>query len=169
MSVWKSYTPTDKVILGGDQELGEELNVQTNTSMIPGVLVTGGTTSDDIIVCTASTAPVGVLGYERTALLYRPLDSTSSYYTMDGTYAQTTSTKPSRAFVHQATDLAFYGFWAANDGTATGCVKGSLLYPAAAGQLSLAAGTGSASRAYAVALEALSSSTSAQRIKAQRV
>ena len=169
MSVWKQYTPTDKIILGGDAELGEELNVETNTGMIPGVLVKGGTTDDDIVVCTNDTAPAGVLGYEKTSMLFRPMDATSSYYTMDGTYAQSSATVNSRAFVHQATDLAWYGWWAANDGAAGALIKGAVLYPAASGQLSLSAGSGGAARAYAVALESKSSSTSAQRLKVQRV
>lgn len=169
MSVWSRYTPTDKIVLAGNAETGEELNVETNTGMIPGVLCKYGTTDDDVIVGDASTAPIGVLGYERTALLFRPMDATSSYYTMDGTYAQSSSTVNSRAFVHQATDLAWYGWWAANDGTSAGVKKGDLLYPAASGQLSLSAGSGGAARAYAVALESKSSSTSAQRLKVQRV
>ena len=169
MSVWKRYTPTDKIVLGGDAELGEELNVQTTTGMIPGVLVIGGTTDDDIVVGTSAVAPVGVLGYEKTALLFRPMDATSSYYTMDGTYPASSATKNSRAFVHQATDLAWYGWWAASDGAAGALIKGAVLYPAANGQLSLSAGSGGAARAYAVALESKSSSTSAQRLKVQRV
>jgi len=169
MSVWKQYTPTDKVILAGNAETGEELSVETNTGMIPGVLCLGGTTDDDVVVCDASHAPIGVLGYEKTALLFRPMDATGAYYTMDGTYAQSSATVNSRAFVHQATDLAWYGWWAANDGTSAGVIKGQVLYPAASGQLSVTAGSGGAARAYAVALESKSSSTSAQRLKVERV
>jgi hypothetical protein len=88
---------------------------------------------------------------------------------MDGTYAATTATKPSRAFVHQATDLAWYAWWAANDGTSAGVKKGDLLYPAANGQLSLTAGTNGCARAYAVALESKASSTAAARLKVERV
>lgn len=169
MSVWKQYTPTDKVILAGNAETGEELNVETNTGMIPGVLCKYGTTDDDIIVGTNDTAPIGVLSYERTALLFRPMDAAGAYYTMDGTYAQSSATVNSRAFVHQATDLAWYGWWKASDGAVGALVKGAVLYPAASGQLSLSAGSGGAARAYAVALESKSSSTSAQRLKVQRV
>jgi len=169
MSVWKQYTPTDKVILAGNAETGEELNVETNTGMIPGVLVQKGTTDDDIVVGDASHAPAGVLGYEKTSMLFRPMDATGSYYTMDGTYAASSATVNSRAFVHQATDLAWYGWWAANDGAAGALIKGAVLYPAANGQLSLTAGSGGAARAYAVALESKSSSTSAQRLKVERV
>jgi len=168
MAVWAQYTPTDKVILGGDAELGEELNVYTGTGMIPGVLTQKGTTDDDVVVGDASHAVAGVLGYERTAILFRPMDSTGSYYTMDGTYASSTATKPSRAFVHQATDLAFYGWWAANDGAAGALKKGVHLYPAANGQLSLSVGSGDAAVAFCVALESKASSTSAQRLKVQR-
>jgi hypothetical protein len=174
MSVWKQYTPTDKLILAGNQETGEELNVQTATGMIPGVLVIGGTTDDDIIVGTAALGPVGVLGYEKTTMLYRPKDSGGAYFTMDGTYAATTATAPSRAFVHQATDLAWYGWLIGGDasGATTGhptVLKGEVLYPAANGMLSLTPGSGSGARAYAWALESKASSASAQRLKVQRL
>jgi hypothetical protein len=169
MSVWKQYTPTDKVILAGNAETGEELSVETTTGMIPGVLVIGGTTDDDVIVGISSQAPIGVLGYEKTSMLFRPMDAAGAYYTMDGTYPASSATKNSRAFVHQATDIAWYAWWAASDGTSAGVIKGQLLYPAASGQLSVTAGSGGAARAYAVALESKSSSTSAQRLKVERV
>jgi hypothetical protein len=169
MSVWKQYTPTDKIVLAGNAETGEELSVETTTAMIPGKLVIYGSTDDDVVVGTNAIAPIGVLGYERTALLMRPKDAAGAYYTMDGTYPASSSTVNSRAFVHQSTDLAWYGWWEACVGTTDAVVKGQLLYPGPTGHLSTSAGSGGASRAYAVALESKSSSTAAQRLKVQRI
>jgi hypothetical protein len=169
MAVWSQYTPTDKIVLAGNAETGEDLNVQTATGMIPGVVVQKGSTDDDIVVGDASHSPIGVLGYERTSMLFRPMDATGSYYTMDGTYSATVASKPVRAFVHESPDLAWYAWWKASDGTSAGVIKGDSLYPGANGQLTLTQGSGGAARVFAVALESKASSTVAQRLKAERV
>ena len=72
---------TDKIILAG-QRSSVELEVETATSMVPGVLVKIGTTNNEIVVNDGDGA-FGWLGYEDTPVMYRPANIDATYAAQD--------------------------------------------------------------------------------------
>jgi len=66
------------IVQGGYPNV-DELNVETATNMIPGRLVKKGTADTDIVVGTALCSPAGWLGYEQSAIVFRPKDKTTAY------------------------------------------------------------------------------------------
>jgi hypothetical protein len=71
--------PTNKIIAGGKPAFVQELNIETATSMYAGRLVKKGTNDDDIVVNTVAGASVGWLGFEDTAIQYRPTNVDTIY------------------------------------------------------------------------------------------
>lgn len=142
--------PTNKISMGRVPII-QELKVETATTMYPGRLVTKGTNPDDIIVNTASTAPIGWLGYEQTAPVYMPA-------TVDTIYAQN----------DQAAVLSGGGFYVvASLASGQNVTKGAMLKPAAAGELQAVAITDmdpSANYVVAIAEENVNASSAAADI-----
>ena len=113
--------PTNKISMGRVPII-QELKVETATTMYPGRLVTKGTNPDDVIVNTASTKPIGWLGYEQTPVAFRP-------DTVDTIYAQNA----------QAAVLSGGGFYVvASLASGQNVTKGAQLIPTAAGELIVA-------------------------------
>lgn len=71
--------PANGIIAAGIPHLVQDLKVETATNMYPGRWVTKGTNDDDIVVATAATAPIGMLGYEDAAEPYKPTDEDTAY------------------------------------------------------------------------------------------
>lgn len=129
-------TPTNKIIAGG-RPLTQELKVETATNMYPGRLVTKGTNADDIIVNTASTSPIGWLGYESTNPVFMP-DTVDTIYVIN-----------SQAAVHSGGNFFVVGRLASGQNV----TKGAKLIPAANGELTAATNdTLDASTNYIVAI-----------------
>ena len=128
--------PTNKISMGRVPII-QELKVETATTMYPGRLVTKGTNPDDVIVNTASTKPIGWLGYEQTAPVFMPA-------TVDTIYAQN----------DHAAVLSGGGFYVvASLASGQNVTKGAQLVPAAAGELKAATNdTLDASTNYIVAI-----------------
>ena len=74
--------PTNKITMGRVPII-QELKVQTADYVYPGRLATKGTNPDDIIVNTASTSPIGWVGYEQTAPVYMPATVDTQYAAND--------------------------------------------------------------------------------------
>ena len=142
--------PTSKIILAGTPARSFEAKVETATGVKPGTLVKKGSTDDDIVVCTASDFPVGVIGFEETAPLQRPADIDTAY------------TKNTRAKVHSGGGFTFYGWLGKTE--ADDVVFGEPLVPTDDG--CLATGT-SSGKAMFFAAESKASSTAAARIKVE--
>ncbi len=113
--------PDQGVIVTGNP-LIDHLVVETATTMIPGNLVTKGTADKDIIVCTASTNPVGWLSYEYAHASYQPADRDTAYG------------------ADEFAPVAYGGGFTILGTLASGnnVTKGMRLKPAAAGQLDIA-------------------------------
>ena len=108
MAHWNAYTPTNRVILSGGetQEVGEDLKcTSTMTYMKPGALVEKGASDDEVVIAAGSNMPIGVLGYEKTGILIRPITIGTAYNVND------------RAFIHEGVGLVVYGW------LGTGCTK----------------------------------------------
>jgi hypothetical protein len=117
--------------------------------MIPGVLVKKGTSDDDIVVGTAVTNITGVLGWEHSNPLQRPVDMDTAY------------TVDTRAKYHSGGGFEFYGW------LGTGCtaaiVKGDPLVADADGCMKNGYTAG---YVVAYAAESLTSASTPKRIKA---
>jgi hypothetical protein len=72
--------PKNQIVVSGKPDV-QYLNIETATNCYPGRLVKKGTHDNDLVVCTAGAAAIGVLGYEQAAKMYRPA-------TRDTIYAQ---------------------------------------------------------------------------------
>jgi len=145
-------TPVNKIIIAGRPSITEEKEVETATGMVPGVLVKKGTTDDEVVVCTASDYPTGVLGYEETSPLDRPA-------TIDTAY-----TVNKRAKVHSGGGFIFYGWLAA--AASANVTKGDPLVPAADGAVDKGT-TDAKVRFYAA--ESTTSGGALKRIKVEMV
>ncbi len=145
-------TPVNKIIIAGRSSITEEKEVETATGMKPGVLVKKGSTDDEVVVCTGSDYPTGILGYEDTSPLDRPANIDTLY------------TVNKRAKVHSGGGFIFYGWMAAE--ASADVVKGDPLVPGADG--GLVKGTTDAKvRFYAA--ESKSSGGALQRLKVEMV
>lgn len=69
---------TDKIVLAGSP-MSVEMEVETETSMYPGALVTAGSTNNEVVVNTAGVVAYGWLGYEHTPIEYRPANKDTIY------------------------------------------------------------------------------------------
>lgn len=81
---------TDKIVLAG-QRSSVELEIETVTSMVPGVLVKIGATNNEMVVNDGNAA-FGWLGYEDSPVMWRPAN-------IDATYAVVDSVNPRAAVV----------------------------------------------------------------------
>ena len=144
-----SPTPTSKIILSGIPMKTEEAKVETATTMIPGRLVKKGSTDDDIVVGTAVSNITGVLGWEESNPLQRPVDFDTAY------------TVNTRAKVHSGGGFEFYG-WLGTECTAA-ITKGDPLLPGASGCMYNGVTAGSV---VAYAAESMTSAATPKRIKA---
>lgn len=72
--------PKNQIVVSGKPDV-QYLNIETATNCYPGRLVKKGTHDNDLVVCSAGAAAIGVLGYEQAAKMYRPA-------TRDTIYAQ---------------------------------------------------------------------------------
>ena len=70
--------PTNAIVVSGTPSV-QYLNVETATNCYAGRLVKKGTHDNDIVVCTAGGAAVGVLGYEHAPKKYRPATRATIY------------------------------------------------------------------------------------------
>ncbi len=145
-------TPVNKIIIAGRPAITEEKEVETATGMKPGVLVKKGSTDDEIVVCTGSDYPTGVLGYEDTSPLDRPANIDTLY------------TVNKRAKVHSGGGFIFYGWLAA--AAAADIVKGDPLVPGADGSLDKNTTAGKV-RFYAA--ESITSGGALKRMKVEMV
>jgi len=111
---------TNKVYIGGSDELKQRLKIETATNCNPGRLVTKGTNDDDLIVGTAITPPLGWLDYETANYEHKPASLTTAYEAADEPWVLH---GPRRLFI--------------TDGLAAGfsVQKGDLLCNWAAGQM----------------------------------
>jgi len=149
MTMTNSPTPTSKIILSGKPSKTAEAKIETAAGCYPGSLVKKGTTDDDVVCGTAVDHITGVLGYEETSPLERPVD-------MDTLY-----TVNKRAKVHESGDFEFYGW------LGTGCtadiVKGDPLIADADGNMKDGVTAG---YVVAYAAESKTSAATPKRIKA---
>lgn len=75
--------PNNLITRVGRAPIQDEFNVESGTDMYPGRLVKIGTTEDDVLVGDALSPQLGWLGYEDTAIYYRPATPTTAYATGD--------------------------------------------------------------------------------------
>lgn len=73
---------TDKIVLAGERST-QEREIETVADMIPGVLVKAGSTNNEIVVNTAGAVAQGWLGYEDTAIPWRPATIDTIYVVND--------------------------------------------------------------------------------------
>ena len=71
-------TATDKIVLSGSRQVVEK-EIETATSMYPGVLVKKGSTDNEVVVGTDGAVAYGWLGYEDTPVMYRPANIDTIY------------------------------------------------------------------------------------------
>jgi hypothetical protein len=73
--------PTSSIVVSGEPRV-RYFNLEAATNCYPGRLVATGTHSNDVDICGAAEAPVGVLGYEHAPKAYRPA-TRATIYTQD--------------------------------------------------------------------------------------
>lgn len=69
---------TDKIVLAGVRSVVEK-EIETETSMYPGVLVKKGSTDNEVVVGTDGAVAYGWLGYEDTPIMHRPANIDAIY------------------------------------------------------------------------------------------
>ncbi len=69
----------DLIVLAGRAPIATERNVETATNMYPGRHVKGGSTVYDVVVGTWNNKPKGWLGFEQSALNWRPDNIDTAY------------------------------------------------------------------------------------------
>jgi hypothetical protein len=74
--------PKNQIVVSGKPDV-QYLNIETATNCYPGRLVKKGTHDNDLVVCTAGAAAIGVLGYEQAAKMYRPATRDTIYVQND--------------------------------------------------------------------------------------
>lgn len=73
-------TPINKIVVSGNPPITTEYNIKTVANMYPGRLVTTDTTDYGIKVVASSGDPaIGWLGYETTALQFKPANISTIY------------------------------------------------------------------------------------------
>jgi hypothetical protein len=144
-----SPTPTSKIILSGKPSKVAEAKIETAAGCYSGSIVKKGTTDDDVVCGTAVTNVTGVIIYEDSAPLERPVD-------MD-----TLWTVNKRAKIAESGNFEFYGW------LGTGCtaaiVKGDPLIADADGNMKNGYTAG---YVIAYAAESTTSAATPKRIKA---
>jgi hypothetical protein len=142
--------PSNAIIIKrNDSTLVRYFNLETATECYPGRLVACGTHSNDVDVCAAAEAPVGVLGYEDAPKAYRPATRATIYV----------ADTPVPVISGPGTIVMLY----LSAGAAT-IVKGSPLVPAANGTVTIATAAKFATSTAAAVLGANASPTIAGNI-----
>ena len=67
----------DKIFISGDRH-SVEMELE-EASMVPGMLVKGGTTNNEVKINTGTTLAYGWLGYKDSPIMYRPKDINTAY------------------------------------------------------------------------------------------
>jgi hypothetical protein len=70
--------PINGILVSGEPDI-RQLLIETATNMYPGRLVKKGTADNQIVVCGAGEAAIGVLGYEQATKLSRPATRATIY------------------------------------------------------------------------------------------
>jgi len=140
--------PTNQIVVSGSP-MTRYFNLETATNCYPGRLVACGTDSNDVDVCGAAEAPIGVLGYEQASKMYRPATRATIYKVNDQV----------PVLSGPGTVVMLY----LSTGAAT-IVKGSPLVPAANGCVTIATAAKFAASTVAAVLGADASPTIAGNI-----
>lgn len=74
--------PLNTILVQGIPE-EEEKVIETVANCYPGRFVAHGNGDNDVLVCTASLRPIGILGWEQTSAHYRPADRDTIYVVND--------------------------------------------------------------------------------------
>lgn len=70
--------PKNQIVVSGKSDV-QYLNIETASECYTGRLVKKGTHDNDLVVCSAGGAAIGVLGYEQAAKSYRPATRDTLY------------------------------------------------------------------------------------------
>lgn len=135
--------PTNAIVVKGTPFV-RYFNLETVANCYPGRLVACGTHSNDVDVCSAAEAPVGVLGYEHASKKYRPATRATIYVQDD------------QVPVLSGPGVVVMLYLAASAAT---IVKGTLLVPAADGTVTAATAAKFATSTVAAVLGASASPT----------